>query len=48
MENIITIQDRLYPALAKEKITNQLATFTGGAERESHIPVRRLPAVPLL
>ncbi len=34
MENIITIQDRLYPALAKEKIANQLATFTGGQKEK--------------
>ena len=35
MENIITIQDRLYPALAKEKIANQLATFTGGQKEKA-------------
>ena len=35
MENIITIQDRLYPALAKEKIVNQLATFTGGQKEKA-------------
>ena len=35
MENIITIQDRLYPALAKEKIANQLATFAGGQKEKA-------------
>ena len=30
MEQIITIQDRLFPALAQEKITAELNNFTGG------------------
>lgn len=33
--SIVTIQDRLYPALAKEKIATELASFTGGRKEEA-------------
>lgn len=35
MENVITIQDRLYPSLAKEKIAAELASFTGGQKEKA-------------
>lgn len=33
--NIVTIQDRLYPTLAKEKIAAELETFTGGQKEKA-------------
>lgn len=35
MEQIITIQDRLYPTLAKEKIAAELEAFTGGQKEKA-------------
>ena len=35
MEQIITIQDRLFPALAQEKITAELNNFTGGRKEQA-------------
>lgn len=33
--NIVTIQDRLYPTLAKEKIAAELEAFTGGQKEKA-------------